>query len=261
LANVTPGSPFGGGEEMSHSTHLKFSFSILAFLALACASMPTFAQRGGHGGSFRGGGGGFHGGGGFRGGGHSFARPSMGRIHGRPGGFGSSRFNTSRVTGSRFSSDFGRSRFGVRNSIISQPRFGFGDGHFDFDDGFGFRGFGFGCFGCSFGWGWGFGSWSWWSPWWPSTWWGWPASNVYPYSNPNPANVAESAPITLLYLKDGTTLAATDYWVEDSKLHYRVSDGGESTLDMNDLDLQRTVDENAKRGVPFTLKPQPVSEN
>jgi hypothetical protein len=96
---------------------------------------------------------------------HSFARPSMGRIHGRPGGFGSFRFNTSRLIGSRFSSDFGRSRFGVRNSIISQPRFGFGDGDFDFDDGFGFRRFGFGCFGCGFGWGWGFGSWSWWSPW------------------------------------------------------------------------------------------------
>ena len=244
---------------MSHSTYLKFSFSILAFIALACAPMPTFAQRGGHGGGFRGGGGGFHGGG-FRGGGRSYARPSMSRgIHGRPGGIGSSRFNRSRFTGSRFSGGFGRSRFGIRNSIISQPRFGFGDGDFDFDDGFGFRGLGFGCFGCGFGWGWGFGSWSWWSPWWPSTWWGWPASNVYPYSNPNPntTNVPESAPMVLLYLKDGTTLAATDYWVADGKLHYRVSDGGESTLDMNDLDLQRTVDENAQRGVPFTLKPQP----
>jgi hypothetical protein len=187
---------------------------------------------------------------------------------------------TSRFTGSRFSSRFGGSRFG--RSFIGQPRFGhgfgFGDGDFDFDDGFGrFGGFGFGCFGCGFGFGfawpwgwgagwgsgfgWGLGPW-WWDDPWLSPWWGWPAS-YYPspppvsYPPPYGPGGAESAPITLLYLKDGRTLAATDYWVADGKLHYRVSDGGESTLDINDLDLQRTVDENAKRGVPFTLKPQP----
>lgn len=52
-------------------------------------------------------------------------------------------------------------------------------------------------------------------------------------------------------------MTAIDYWVADGELHYRVSDGSEGALDINDLDLQRTVDENAKRGVPFTLKPQP----
>jgi len=93
----------------------------------------------------------------------------------------------------------------------------------------------------------------------PNTWWGWPVSNVYASSNhnPNTENVAESAPIVLLYLKDGTTIDATDYWFADGGLHYRRSDGSESTLDINNLDLQRTVDENAKRGVPITLKPQP----
>ena len=74
----------------------------------------------------------------------------------------------------------------------------------------------------------------------------------------NTANVAESAPSVLLYLKDGTTVVAWDYWVADGKLHYTLRYGGENTLEMNDLDLQRTVDENAKRGVPFRLKPQPV---
>jgi len=145
--------------------------------------------------------------------------------------------------------------------MTPQPRRFFGDGDFDFDDGFGSPRFGFGCFGCGFGWswGWGWGSWSWWSPWWPNTWWGWPVSNVYASSNPNPntENVAESAPIVLLYLKDGMTIDATDYWIADGGLHYRRSDGSESTLDINNLDLQRTVDENAKRGVPITLKPQP----
>ena len=49
---------------MSHSTYLRFSFSILTIIALACAAAPTFAQRGGHGGGFQGGGG-FYGGEGF----------------------------------------------------------------------------------------------------------------------------------------------------------------------------------------------------
>jgi hypothetical protein len=75
---------------------------------------------------------------------------------------------------------------------------------------------------------------------------------------PDTANVAESRPTVLLYLKDGTTFAATDYWLADGRLHYRVSYGGESTLDPNDLDWQRTVNENAKRGVQFKLTPQPA---
>jgi hypothetical protein len=240
-------------------------------------------------------------------------------------GGSTSRFGTSRFTGSRFSGAFGRSRFGARNSIISHPRFGFGDGDFDFDDGFfgdgdfdfddgfgRFGGFGFGCFGCGFGFGFGFG-WPWWwgagwgsgfgwglGPWWwddpwLSPWSGWrasyyppppPVSYPPPYSAgddnssssvqsdaapqlqgqaapdtnsySNTANVAESAPSVLLYLKDGTTLVAWDYWVADGKLHYSLRYGSESALDMNDLDLQRTVDENAKRGVLFRLKPHPI---
>ena len=70
-------------------------------------------------------------------------------------------------------------------------------------------------------------------------------------------NVADSTPTVLLYMKDGTTFAASDYWVTDGKLHYSVNYSGESSMDVDQLDLQRTVDENAKRGVRFTLKPQP----
>lgn len=80
------------------------------------------------------------------------------------------------------------------------------------------------------------------------------------WENPNPdtGNVADSAPTVLLYMKDGTTVPATDYWIAGEKLHYRITYGGEEAIDMSQLDLQRTVDENAKRGVRFTLKPQPV---
>jgi len=50
---------------------------------------------------------------------------------------------------------------------------------------------------------------------------------------------------------------ASDYWFSDNQLHYTVNYGGVGTIDMDQLDLQRTVDENAKRGVRFTFKPSP----
>ncbi len=68
-----------------------------------------------------------------------------------------------------------------------------------------------------------------------------------------------SRPTILVYLKDGTTLAADDYWAVDGQFHYRVKYGGESSVDMDQVDMQRTVDENAKRGVRFTMKSKPAT--
>ena len=66
----------------------------------------------------------------------------------------------------------------------------------------------------------------------------------------------ESIP-TVVYLKDGTTLQMTAYWSSGNTLHYVNGQGGVNTLDVNQIDLQRTVDENAKHGVRFPIKPQP----
>jgi hypothetical protein len=82
-----------------------------------------------------------------------------------------------------------------------------------------------------------------------------------PDDNPITGNVAASTPTVLIYLKDGTTYAASDYWLADGQLHYVVNYSGESTLNMDDVDLQRTVDENARRGVRFSLKPSPNRVN
>jgi hypothetical protein len=71
----------------------------------------------------------------------------------------------------------------------------------------------------------------------------------------------DSAPqqtYVLLYLKDGSSFAVSDYWLADGKLHYVTSYGGDNAVDESRVDLQRTVDENAARGVDFTLKPQPA---
>jgi hypothetical protein len=71
----------------------------------------------------------------------------------------------------------------------------------------------------------------------------------------------DSAPqqaYVLLYLKDGSSFAVSDYWLADGKLHYVTSYGGDNSVDESRVDLQRTVNENAARGVDFTLKPQPA---
>jgi hypothetical protein len=54
---------------------------------------------------------------------------------------------------------------------------------------------------------------------------------------------------------------ASEYWLAGNKLYYVVNDGGENMVDMDQVDLQRTVDENAKRGVRFSLKPKPNNSN
>jgi hypothetical protein len=63
--------------------------------------------------------------------------------------------------------------------------------------------------------------------------------------------------IAVLYLKDGSSYAVTDYWLENGKLHYVASYGGENAIDEGALDLQKTVNENAGRGMTFTLRPGP----
>jgi hypothetical protein len=74
-----------------------------------------------------------------------------------------------------------------------------------------------------------------------------------------PADSALQQTYVLLYLKDGSSFAVTDYWLTDGKLHYVTSYGGENAVDESQIDLQRTVNENAARGVDFSLRAQPVA--
>jgi hypothetical protein len=86
----------------------------------------------------------------------------------------------------------------------------------------------------------------------------WPPA--YP-SDSGSSDNSSAAPSTLLYMKDGTSYAITDYWLEGGQLHYLTSYGAENTVDLGLVDLQRTVDENAARGVNFTLRPGPEPES
>ncbi|MGA7921363.1 MAG: hypothetical protein WCA38_17020 [Candidatus Acidiferrales bacterium] len=87
-------------------------------------------------------------------------------------------------------------------------------------------------------------------------------ANPYLFAVPSTENGQQGAttspsPYVMLYLKDGSTYAVSDYWLAGGRLHYVTSYGGENVIDESQLDLQRTVDENAKRGVDFTLRPEP----
>jgi hypothetical protein len=193
-------------------------------------------------------------------------------ITGRPGSFG--------LGGSRFGNGFNRSRFGFRGGC--------------WNCGFGL---GFGLWpGWGFGWP-GLGFWNWWDPfYWDSLSWGWPGYGYYGYpagypsgnyqyddgssyspppdsysntdsSSVSAAPVPQDAPQTnaaangavpvLLFLKDDSVYSVRDYWVTEGQLHYVLLNGREGVFDADQLDLQRTVDENAKSGVQFSLKPNP----
>jgi len=62
----------------------------------------------------------------------------------------------------------------------------------------------------------------------------------------------------LLVLKNGTSHAATDYWLADGYLEYVSLDRARSHVPLEALDLQKTVIENSRRGLPFVLRSAPA---
>jgi hypothetical protein len=184
--------------------------------------------------------------------------------------------------------NFGRFRFGDFDNdfddfFFRRPFFGC--------CGFGFGGFGFGGFGFAIGFSgfdFGFGAPLWWGSGWP----GWYGGPGYPYGLPygyslpydfgltydSPTasgppsddssvsgayrrtrkNSENSSAILLLYLKDGTMYSVGDCWLATGELHCIATDRSEDVFELSAIDFQRTVDENAKRGVPFILKANPT---
>jgi hypothetical protein len=78
--------------------------------------------------------------------------------------------------------------------------------------------------------------------------------------NTSQADDAKAQPYVVIFLHDGTSYAVSDYWLAAGKLHYVTSYGGENSVDANQLDLQRTVNENAAHGIDFTLRPSPATD-
>jgi hypothetical protein len=63
----------------------------------------------------------------------------------------------------------------------------------------------------------------------------------------------------LLYLQDGSVFAVASYTVSDGELHYVTAYGGRNNVAVGFLDLQKTIEANAARGVAFTLTPGPAA--
>jgi len=68
-----------------------------------------------------------------------------------------------------------------------------------------------------------------------------------------------------LFLKDGTILNVTDYWVVDGQLHFKMIEAigqkpAEQAIPFEELDLQQTIDANTRRGFRFVLRNEPVDE-
>ena len=90
-----------------------------------------------------------------------------------------------------------------------------------------------------------------------------PLDNEYPLSG-NPLTegligstsvTAQSRNETLLYLKDGTVFAVASYTVSDGQLHYATAYGEKNDVLVDLIDLHKTIEANAERGVAFTLTP------
>jgi hypothetical protein len=179
--------------------------------------------------------------------------------------------------------------------FMSRREFGFREHERFRNCGFGW-GFGLGWWpGWGFSWGLGWpwvGNWNW-GPAWIDPIWGWPGYNNTGYSSghapdysyddnyshstrpenyqgsdvvatPVDEGYSASSPRdamvempTLLYMKDGSVFAASDFWVEDGKLHYVLSTGAEKMVDLDQVDVKRTIAENVDLGTQVTFKPRP----
>ena len=69
-----------------------------------------------------------------------------------------------------------------------------------------------------------------------------------------PGDAPVPRPITLLALKDGTMYGVVDYWLDHGLLHYIASYGGENSVPLESVDLDKTVELNSLTGIGFVLR-------
>jgi len=126
-------------------------------------------------------------------------------------------------------------------------------------------------YGCGAGWGF--------NPyWWPTcnVFWSWGLGYNPPFYAYGPGYYvpAQSEPplywygedrrdLPQLYLKDGTVLTVTDYWVVDGEIHFKIVEergakSVEHVIAFDELDLQRTIDVATQRGFRFVLRNEPL---
>ena len=86
-----------------------------------------------------------------------------------------------------------------------------------------------------------------------------PAPVVYEYAPQPPAPVMvrrpAPRPATLLVMRNGYGMYATNYWVQGNSLRYTATNGAPVVMPMGQLDVRATMYANQQRGVSFSLPP------
>lgn len=71
--------------------------------------------------------------------------------------------------------------------------------------------------------------------------------------------------LVVLFLKDGTAYSVTDYWFVNDEIHFTVLEEGgtksiEQVIGADELDLQKTIDVNTRRGFRFVRRDEPLEQ-
>jgi hypothetical protein len=72
----------------------------------------------------------------------------------------------------------------------------------------------------------------------------------------------ESRDLVQLYFKNGDVYSVSDYWFVDGQLHFTLDDevdakASEQVIDFDELDLQRTIAVNTRRGFRLVMRDEP----
>jgi hypothetical protein len=212
---------------------LRRILTLAAFLlAIPWVQIPALAQHAGHVG-----GAGHFNGGARVGVAHVFVPPASRTMISRPRGFGTGRFL------------FRRRLF----FVFSNPAF-FGAPFFRFGTGFNSVWWPT----CGPFWTWGFGCGD-------SASYGYGSENYVtpqPYESPVYLYGGEGGALVGLYLKDGTAYGVLDYWFVNGDIHFTLVEDGddravEHVIPFDELDLQRTIDVNTRRGFRMVMRDEP----
>jgi hypothetical protein len=85
------------------------------------------------------------------------------------------------------------------------------------------------------------------------------------YSSPVYLYSLDGHQLVQLYLKDGTVYSVNDYWFVDDQIHFTMLDESatksvEQVIAFDDLDAQRTIDMNTRRGFRVVMRNEPLEQ-
>jgi len=86
-----------------------------------------------------------------------------------------------------------------------------------------------------------------------------------PYQPPVYLYPPAQSELVRLYLKDGSVYSVTDYWFVNDQLHFILpeeegAESGEQVIGVDELDLQKTIDVNTRRGFRFVRRDEPLEQ-